>query len=112
MSPNSSPPSRWRRLLKYFVFAMFGFALLLAGLAVFSQTRLFKNWLRDSIVTSAAKYLNGTLRIASLEGDLWSQFTLSHILLESQGDTALYLPRSGVHPAIVARRDFDPPYSH
>ena len=49
---------RWRRLFKYFAFAMLGFILLLAGLAVLSQTRLFKNWLRDFIMASAAKSLS------------------------------------------------------
>ena len=48
---------RWLKIIIYFIIA---FTLLFAGLVLFTQTQIFKNWLKNKIVTEANKNLNTT----------------------------------------------------
>ena len=80
------------RLLKIFLFALAGFVLLLILIGGLTQTRKFKNWLRDKIVQQAAAALSGKLHLGRIEGNLVSRFGFRDICIELDGDTLLYVP--------------------
>lgn len=82
-----------RRLLKYSLFAFLGLLGVIAGLLLMTQTRPFKNWLRDKIVAVSNANLNGRLQIGRLDGNLIGRIEAHDLLLESAGDTMLYLPK-------------------
>ncbi|MFQ5627477.1 MAG: translocation/assembly module TamB domain-containing protein, partial [bacterium] len=85
-----------RKWLKYIIIGFTGIILLLAGLVAFTQTRLFKDWLRDEIVLEAGKQLNGSLEIGRIDGNLISDFLISRLALKDQQDTLLYLQKLAV----------------
>lgn len=100
-----------------------------AGVAaiVVSQTAWFKNWLRGYVVKEANQYLNGTLSIDKLRGNLFSGVELENIGIWMDGTEVLAVKGLGVrysvreiltkglsideihidHPAIVLRKDGD-----
>lgn len=55
--------------------------LLLAGLRLSLKTTLVKNFAKDQIESIANSSTNGTLHIASIDGDLWSDFTIRNVTL-------------------------------
>lgn len=96
-----------KRWLKYFLFLVFGVLFLIAGLILFTQTPVFKNWLRNRIVAEASKVLNGDLEIGRISGNLVRNIEASEILLRSQGDTVLYLPKLAIEltPTRLLRKE-------
>lgn len=80
-----------KRLLKIFLYALAGFIVLLILVAGLTQTRRFKNWLRDQIVEQAAASLNGSLHLGRIEGNLISNFGFRDIGIELDRDTVLYV---------------------
>ena len=57
----------------------------LATAVIISQTSWFKNWLRGVIVNQASRYLNGTLSIDRVGGNLFSGIELEGVSLEIDG---------------------------
>lgn len=82
-----------RKLIKFILISIAGFILLLICFAAFTQTRLFKDWLRDQIVQEAGKQLNATLEIDRIDGNLISQFEVSRLIVRDSQDTLLFLPK-------------------
>ncbi len=80
-----------KRLLKIFLYALAGFMVLLILIGGLTQTRRFKNWLRDQIVAQAAASLNGTLHLGRIEGNLISNFGFRDLHVELDRDTLLYV---------------------
>jgi hypothetical protein len=80
-----------KRLLKIFLFAAAAFILLLILIDGLTQTRQFKNWLRDKIVSQAAAALNGKLHLGRIDGNLVSDFGFRDICIELDSDTLLYV---------------------
>ncbi|MCI0697662.1 translocation/assembly module TamB domain-containing protein [candidate division KSB1 bacterium] len=80
-----------KRLLKTFLYMLAGFIVLLILIGGLTQTRRFKNWLRDQIVTQAAASLNGTLHLGRIEGNLVSNFGFRDLRIELDRDTLLYV---------------------
>ncbi len=80
-----------KRLLKIFSYTLAGFIVLLILIAGLTQTRRFKNWLRDQIVVQAAASLNGTLHLGRIEGNLVSNFGFRDLHIELDQDTLLYV---------------------
>jgi translocation and assembly module TamB len=82
-----------RKFIKFLLISIAGLILLLVCFAAFTQTRLFKDWLRDQIVQEAGKQLNGTLEIDRIDGNLISHFEISRLIVRDRQDTVLFLPR-------------------
>ncbi len=56
-------------------------------LILFTQTGFFRSWLRDKIVVSANESINGELAIESLDGNVFTNVTLSGVSIQMDGDT-------------------------
>lgn len=81
----------FKRLLKIFLSVLAGFMVLLILLGGLTQTRRFKNWLRDQIVAQATASLNGTFHLGRIEGNLVSNFGFRDLRIELDRDTLLYV---------------------
>ncbi|MCK4892803.1 MAG: hypothetical protein KAT07_02490, partial [Calditrichia bacterium] len=79
----------FRRLLKLTLISFFAFLTLLIGLVLFSQTPLFKNWLKGKIVDQISQLIEGRATIEDLSGNLFTRVSLSGIHLIDQQDTIL-----------------------
>src|SRR5262249_61184768 len=96
-----------------------------AAAVIVSQTAWFKNWLRAYIVRSASPYLNGTLTIERLDGNLFFGVEMEDIGVSLDGQTVVAVKDIGLdynvfqllsnslsvdnirlnHPIIYLRRD-------
>jgi translocation and assembly module TamB len=81
----------FKRLLKIFLYALAGLVVLVILIGALTQTRRFKNWLRDQIVAQTAASLNGTLHLGRIEGNLISNFGFRDLRIELERDTLLYV---------------------
>ena len=64
---------------------------ILALALIVSQTPWFKDWLRKFVVRQAAQYVNGTLSIGSLGGNLFTGVQLGDIAVDVNGEHVLTL---------------------
>jgi translocation and assembly module TamB len=98
-----------------------------AAAIIVSQTAWFKNWLRGYIVAQANQYLNGTLSIERLGGNLFFGIEMENIGISMDGSNVVAVKDLGVdfnvftlitrglsvdnirvdHPVIYLRRDGD-----
>jgi translocation and assembly module TamB len=85
-----------RRVLKYFTILAAGFLILCIAVAASVESRFFKHQLRDLVVSLAGNYVHGEISVGRLEGNLFSQLVLSHVLIRSHGDTALFAPKISI----------------
>ncbi|MGH7597965.1 MAG: AsmA family protein, partial [bacterium] len=108
----------FKLLLKIFLYALAGFIALLILIGGLTQTRRFKNWLRDQIVVQAAASLNGTLHLGRIEGNLISNFGFRDLRIELDRDTLFYVSNIEValspyellkRQVLVSRLVFDKP---
>jgi len=78
-----------KRLLKIILIFFLRCLILLMGIMLFSQTPLFKNWVKGKIVAQINQYINGQVTIEELSGNLFRGVSLSGIRLIDQRDTIL-----------------------
>lgn len=77
---------RWTlRILLYGFIAIFGLVILTL---VFSQTGLFRSFVRNQVVSIANEQLNAVLSVEEIEGNFFSNLTLKNVKL-SLGDTSV-----------------------
>jgi translocation and assembly module TamB len=67
-----------------------------AAAAIVSQTAWFKNWLRGYIVREAATYLNGTLSIERLGGNLFFGLEMENVGLSMNGSQVVAVKDLGL----------------
>src|SRR3954452_10869487 len=67
-----------------------------AAAVIVSQTAWFKNWLRGYIVREANQYLNGTLSIERLGGNLFFGIEMKNIGLSMDGSQVVAVKDLGV----------------
>src|SRR5689334_19315935 len=67
---------------------------------IVSQTPWFKDWLRKYAVRQAGQYLNGTISIGSLGGNLFTGVQLGDISIDVNGEHVLTLQRVEVKYSI------------
>ena len=93
--------------------------MVLGSLILFTQTRFFKNWLRDKLLTTINQVVYGQVEIGLISGNFITNFEISDILLTTNKDTILHLPKFKVnfiptrilHKEIVIKAiSFDTPH--
>ena len=73
-----------------FVFTFVGIFMILLLLFGVSQTSIFKNWLRETIVETVNEQINGKLSIEKLEGTIFTSLLIRNVTLTSQqNDTVI-----------------------
>lgn len=77
--------------IKYILFPILGLLCLACLLLVFTQTRIFKNLVRDYIEDRSGEYINADLRIGRIDGNLFTDLKISDIVIEDRGDTLVYI---------------------
>jgi len=82
-----------KRLLTYAGYALLGLLGLLIIVLAFTQTGWFRGWLHGVLEEGANEALSVEVRIGSLEGNLLGNLQLDDILLRTNSDTLLVLPR-------------------
>jgi len=96
----AGPEKKRKKDLRLFLKGAIGVAafvlLAIAGLVIFSQTRPFKNWLRDYIVDTANENLKGQLSIARLDGNLFSSIEFQDVDLTLDRDTLASVYKIGI----------------
>jgi translocation and assembly module TamB len=81
------------KIFKAFLYVLGAGALLLALVAALTQTRFFKDWLRDQIIHASRETLDGTLALGRIDGNLISRLAFSDIVITQAEDTILVAPR-------------------
>jgi translocation and assembly module TamB len=82
-----------RRLRKIILYTVLAISLLVIILLALTQTRFFKDWIRDKIVDAANQSLNASLTIDRIEGNLFWHAEIIGIRLIYEPDTIAYVPR-------------------
>jgi autotransporter translocation and assembly factor TamB len=86
-----------RLALRIVAFAAAAVVALAAALVLVSQTGWFKNWLRGVVVRQASGYVNGTLAIGRLGGNLFSGIELQDVSLTApSGEPVVRVRQLGV----------------
>lgn len=67
-----------------FVYTFVGIFMILLLLFGVSQTSIFKNWLRETIVETVNEQINGKLSIEKLEGTIFTSLIIKNVTLTSQ----------------------------
>lgn len=68
--------------------------VLVIGLAAFSQTDTFRDWLRRQVVARANAALNGRVEIGRLEGNLFGFFMIRDLTVTLEGEPVLSVGRA------------------
>lgn len=71
-------------------------------LILFSQTSLFKNWLRDLLIEKINKNLAATIHIEKISGNLFNHIDLSNIFLVTNHDTLIHLNKIELNYNLIA----------
>lgn len=77
-----------RRALKIFLYLFITLFVLVIVTLLFSQTGLFRSFLRSQVVSIANEQLNAVLSVEEIEGNFFSNLTLKNVTL-SLGDTSV-----------------------
>ena len=89
------------RIVRRLVHALVIVMMLVIGAAVaaiiVSQTAWFKNWLRGYIVAQANQYLNGTLTINRLKGNLFFGIEMEDVGVSMDGQPVVAVLSVGLH---------------
>lgn len=81
------------KLFSYFLLFVIASILLLI---VFSQTPIFKNWLKNKIIALAEAQINGKIELGSLQGNLFTYIQLEDLAVAIDGENFLKLKRAFV----------------
>ncbi|MBI5662445.1 MAG: hypothetical protein HZC46_09895 [Ignavibacterium album] len=84
----------WRRVLRYIVNTMVYFVVgvifLLMIVFGISQTSFFKEWLRDTLVETVNKEINGSLTVSEIDGTIFTSLIIKNAALTSiENDTVV-----------------------
>lgn len=78
-----------RYAVNYFLYTLIGIMLILMLVFTVSQTSVFKDWLRNFIVSTVNEDMNGQLKIGKLEGTIFTSVILKNISIVQDKDTVI-----------------------
>ncbi len=87
------------RISLYIILSLLVICLLLI---LFSQTSLFKNWLRDLLTEEINKNLAATIQIENISGNIFNKVNLSNIFLVTNHDTLIHINKLELHYNLIA----------
>lgn len=97
------------KVRKYFTVFLFGLLILLVLLALFSQTPLFKSWLKNRLVAAIEEATPSQVHIGKLSGNLGSLLQMEKVRWRVEGQDFLRVKRILVHyrllPLLLKRID-------
>lgn len=83
----------WQRVLRIsvnsFIYFVLGILILLIIAFSITQTSVFKDWLRDTIVEELNSAMNGEISIGKIEGTIFTSIILKNTLVTQNDDTVL-----------------------
>lgn len=82
---------KMKRLLKYLRNILITILLLIAVLFIFSQTGIFKDFLRDKITGIINGSINGTISIGSIEGNLFTDIGINNIQIVQSNHQLIFV---------------------
>ncbi|MGQ9798484.1 MAG: AsmA family protein, partial [Ignavibacterium sp.] len=86
--PEEKKIATWRRVIRYFVNSMVYFVVgIIFLLMIFfgiSQTTIFREWLRDTLVETVNKEINGKLSVKEIDGTIFTSLIINNAVLTSQ----------------------------
>ncbi|MCI0494690.1 translocation/assembly module TamB domain-containing protein [candidate division KSB1 bacterium] len=80
----------WLKIIIYFILTI---TLVFGGVVFFTQTQIFKNWLKNKIITEANKNLNASLSVGKIQGNFLTHFRISQIILVNSQTDSIRLRR-------------------
>ncbi len=100
-----------KKAAKYISIFFSGLIILLLLILAFTQTGIFKNWLKGYAQDKINESLDATVKIGSLGGSLFKSLTLSEITIIRNNDTLAFIPkitaRYDALKALVGRIEID-----
>ncbi len=82
--------SLFHKIVNVFIGLVAFLLFLLVVFFGFSQTKTFRTYLRNEIITDVSKSINGNLFIEKIDGSIFSSLILHNTILSSPEDTVLY----------------------
>ncbi len=79
--------------IKYIIYAGLGFIALILLLLAFTQTPIFRNILKERVVSEVNKSIDGNFSIDEIDGSLFGSIVIEGIMITRQSDTLLSVPR-------------------
>ncbi len=91
VQPTIIKPKRslFRKIINVFIGIVLGIIILFVVLLGFTQTKTFRDYLRDKIVAEVNSSINGKLSIEKIDGTILTSVFLRNTILTTQGDTIL-----------------------
>jgi hypothetical protein len=77
----------FHKIVNIFIGLVAGILFLIIIFFGFSQTKTFRNFLKDQITSTVSESINGTLEIEDLEGSVLSSLFLTNTILTTENDT-------------------------
>ena len=78
------------RILKVLGWALLSLIILSIAFRFSLKTSPVHNFAKNKAETIGNEYLNGTLNIGKIEGDLWKNFSIHDLQVTSEADTLIY----------------------
>ena len=77
----------FHKIVNVFIGLVAGLLFLIIVFFGFSQTKTFRNFLKDQITSTVSESINGNLEIGDIEGSVLSSLILTNTLLTTESDT-------------------------
>ncbi len=77
----------FHKIVNVFIGLVAGLLFLMIIFFGFSQTKTFRNFLKDQITSTVSESINGTLEIEDIEGSILSSLILTNTILTTESDT-------------------------
>lgn len=82
-----------KKLSKYLAIFILALIVLVIVLILFTQTPMFKGWLKNKAVDLAQPYFNAQLSVAALGGDLFNTLVLDNVVLSRDDEAMIEIGR-------------------
>ncbi len=97
------------KLIKYVSFFLLSLIVAVLLLAIFSQTPIFKNWLKEKLIAIAENQINAEIELDALKGNLFTYVQLEGLTLKVDGQDFIQIERALIRyrpSALLLRRLF------
>ncbi|MFQ6113885.1 MAG: hypothetical protein ACE5NG_07315, partial [bacterium] len=85
------------KLVKFISIVLLSLIILGIVFIIFTQTPVFKTWLKNKAVTWAQSYLNGQIELKALKGNLFTYFQLEDFSIQLGEEPIIKVKRAFVH---------------
>ncbi|MDP1678280.1 MAG: hypothetical protein Q8L88_15590 [Bacteroidota bacterium] len=91
-----------RKVSKIFLYSILTLVLLIGGMAIFTQTSMFRSTLRSTLYTFLEGELNANIYIGEINGDLFTGFSVDTVMMYVDGAPFIETGKLSVHYRLIS----------